>query len=118
MKFHRFTPSTASAFPSLLDTFRGLAAAQHQVFSWFRRYTVTLNEMREIRHIFTCLFFTCLHNDALDRGAADYINFGGSWVHKVPTHTGGHYGCAPGAKAKGKAKAKKKPVKSTTSKEQ
>ena len=78
-----------------------------QVFSWFRRYASTLNELRPLRHRFICLLFAAMHNDALGRDEARYINFH-SFVHKPPKKVDSHYGCSPAAKAKGKAAAKKK----------
>ena len=76
-----------------------------EVFSWFRRFASTLNELRPLRHRFICLLYAAMHNDVLGRGEATYINFK-SYMHKPPKHDGGHYGCAPEPKAKGKAKAK------------
>ena len=78
-----------------------------QVFSWFRRYASTLNELRPLRHRFICLLFAAMHNDALGRDEARYINFH-SFVHKPPKKVDSHYGCSPAAKAKGKATAKAK----------
>ena len=78
-----------------------------QVFSWFRRFAPTLNELRPLRHRFICLLFAVMHNDALGRGEATYINFG-DYKHKPPKKEGGHYGCAPEPKAKVGAKAKAK----------
>ena len=83
-----------------------------QVFSWFRRFASTLNELRPRRHRFICLFYAAMHNDVLGRGEATYINWD-SYVHKPPKAVGGHYGCAPEPKKKADKKDQKK---STTKK--
>ena len=45
-----------------------------QTFSWFRSYAKIFNELREMRHKFTVLFFCKQHNHCLANGEATYLN--------------------------------------------
>ena len=45
-----------------------------QVFSWFRKYDITLNEMKFNHHYFLVLLHCRMHNEALKIGEANYLN--------------------------------------------
>lgn len=44
-----------------------------QVWSWFRGYARTFNDMRPLRHIFIVLTYSRLHNDLVADGALDRL---------------------------------------------
>ena len=43
------------------------------VFSWFRGYARTFNEMRKERHSFIVLYYVRLHNELLSKGDASHL---------------------------------------------
>jgi hypothetical protein len=45
-----------------------------QVFSWFRGYARTFNEMRGVRHIFLALYYAGMHNELVSAGCTDHLN--------------------------------------------
>jgi hypothetical protein len=45
-----------------------------QVFSWFRGYARTMNEMRQMRHRFLVLYYVKRHNELTVSGSASYLN--------------------------------------------
>jgi hypothetical protein len=49
-------------------------AISEQVFSWFRNYARTFNEMRKQRHHFLVLYFSKLHNALVDQNKTSYLN--------------------------------------------
>ena len=49
-------------------------AACEQVFSWFRNYARVLNESRPCRHQFKVLLYAKMHNEAIARKKASYLN--------------------------------------------
>ena len=49
-------------------------STSEQLFSWFRRYSRVLNEMRQKRHHFLILYYSKCHNDIISKGKPDYRN--------------------------------------------
>ena len=49
-------------------------SASEQVFSWFRGYASTVNEMRELRHRFLVLYYAKRHNEQVARGDTEHLN--------------------------------------------
>ena len=49
-------------------------SVSEQVFSWFRGYSRTLNEMKACRHHFLVLYYCAKHNEHIDAGTAKYLN--------------------------------------------
>ena len=49
-------------------------SVSEQVFSWFRGYSRTLNEMKASRHHFLVLYYCAKHNKHIDAGSAKYLN--------------------------------------------
>ena len=45
-----------------------------QIFSWFRNYARTFNELRRNRHHFLVVLYARYHNDLVDRNSTDHLN--------------------------------------------
>ena len=67
------TPCDAQ--PTLARRMRNLnTAVAEQVFSWFRGYARSINELRADRHVFIVRYFCKLHNELCDNGQATHLN--------------------------------------------
>ena len=49
-------------------------AVAEQVFSWFRGYARTFNEMRPARHSFVVLCYCRMHNELVAKNQASHLN--------------------------------------------
>lgn len=77
-----------------------------QVFSWFRGYALTFNELRKERHVFLVLYYCKRHNLLLDNKGADYLNkYAANKSSKRATRG---YACQPSQRQKRADAAKKK----------
>jgi len=82
-----------------------------QIFSWFRGYASTLNNMRPLRHRFIVKHYIRLHNDLVLQDDTSHLNkFSKRYTQPMTKEKSGQYRCA--TTKKNEAKAKKRAVRS------
>ncbi|CAE8711661.1 unnamed protein product [Polarella glacialis] len=60
---------------ALKTRFKGVnTSVAEQIFSWFRGYARTFNEMKDLRHMFLVVYYCKRHNMLIDNGDTKHLN--------------------------------------------